>query len=52
VGQLVASDQALLGELAGRDRVARFIEIALDDVAAPKLRPSEPAGPGSDWCAY
>lgn len=34
VGQLVASDQALLGEIAGRDRdrVSRLIEITLGDV--------------------
>jgi hypothetical protein len=52
VGQLVANDQALLGELAGRDRVSRLIEIALDDVGRTDAETFRAGGPGSDWCAY
>lgn len=52
VGQLVASDQDLLGELAGRDRVARLIEIALGDVGRTDTEIFRAGGPGSDWCAY
>jgi hypothetical protein len=52
VGQLVANDHTLLGELAGRDRVARLIEIALGDVGRTDAETFRAGGPGSDWCAY